>query len=206
MRSIVNEMHGLLQEEPDVLLAEVRGLFREAGVELPAEANLADANAIIEVVVQAEEFEQLDEVLKRLFKGAGKLLWKAAKISAKVKIALIAPMMLGPVLTYKLAKYVLRKKTPGSDGGSGELLRTAEPFTIGDAAFHPYGTDRWRARLVGGYQMNLRYRPKTQTFEAEVDGHPLGSWQEDDLGYAVHAALMVAQSAEVDEPEPEPED
>jgi hypothetical protein len=208
-RRLIQEMEGLLDEDsPHLLVAEVRRLARESGLDLEVGPSLDDALLLSETFVDSLDFEQLDEGLRDSWRWVLGKMWKvakgAAKVAVKAKVGLfVVPALAGPYLLYKGAQATkwgvnkALKKLRGYDGGSGELLRGDEPFTLGDVTFHPMSQNRWRAMLPGRYAMVVKYKPDAEAFTCEIEGRKLGNyWNEDELGYAVQVAL----SAVRDEP------
>lgn len=208
MSRLREEMQALT-ESPHMLVDEVRRLARVSGLELEVGHSLAEALTVAEAYVDSVEFEELDEGLRDAWRWALGKMWKLAKATTKVSAKAVAatfvlPALAGPYLLAKGSqgaargiKKALKKLNAPPEGGSGELLRGDEPFTIGDIAFHPLSQNRWRAMLPGRYEMIVKYKPNVAAFTAEVEGRKLGNyWNEDDLSYAVHVAL----AAIADEP------
>lgn len=211
-RGVLEEMTELLDEErPHMLVTEVRRLCREVDLELPAGADIEQAIIVAETFVDSEDFEQLDEGVREAWRWVLKKMWKVTKGVAKAKAAIfIAPAIIGPAAflkgtawgTKKVLK-ALTKGNQGPQGGSGELLRGDEPFTIGDVTFHPRSANMWRAVLPGRYEVLVKHRPNQGTFQLSLEGQPVGGhWDEDDLGYALQMAVAMTVEPEEDEGDP----
>lgn len=207
-RGVLEEMEELLNEErPDMLVTETRRLARDYDLELPVGANVEQALALAEAFVDSPDFEQLDEGVREAWRWVLRKMKGVVKTSIKATVgAFVVPAVLGPAAFVKGtawgAKKVL-KKLRSYEGGSGELLRGDEPFTLGNVAFHPQSQNRWRAVLPGRFELIVRYRPNQGTFQCALEGRPVGGhWNEDDLGYAVQMA--VAMTVEPEPPEEDP--
>jgi len=206
MSRLREEMQALT-ESPHMLVDEVRRLARASGLDLEVGHSLSEALIVAEAYVDSVDFEELDEGLRDAWRWVLGKMWRATKTVTKASAKAVAatfvlPALAGPYLLAKGTKAAVRglkklRNTAPPEGGSGELLRGDEPFTIGDIGFHPLSQNRWRAMLPGRYEMIVKYKPNVSAFTAEVEGRKLGNyWNEDDLGYAVQVAL----AAIADEP------
>ncbi len=182
-----------LLETAPVAIEEVRQLAREQGVDIPP-ASLPDALELAEEVVRSKDFDQLDEVFRQAWQGVLKTLKGAARLGGKT---IAGAFLLGPVLATRLARRIIQR----AKSGTADQVPSDESFSIGDTTFRPAGSNRWKARLRGGYAMQLRYDERTATFAAEVENQPLGSWAAEDLAYAIQTAYTISRARADGEPE-----